>query len=61
MLLYSDVITNDELFTDSYKMIEVDDIVYELDCAMVKVKKGADVDIGANPSAEGELKKASRM
>ena len=25
---------------------EVDDIVYEVDCAMIQVKEGADVDIG---------------
>lgn len=30
----------------------VDDIVYEVDCAMLTIKKGADVNIGANPSAE---------
>jgi hypothetical protein len=30
----------------------VDDIVYEVDCALVTMKPGADVDIGANPSAE---------
>ena len=25
---------------------EVDDVVYEVNCAMISVKKGADVDIG---------------
>jgi len=30
----------------------VDNIAYEVDCQTITVKKGADVDIGANPSAE---------
>jgi len=45
------VITNDELFSDAYKFVEKDDIVYEVDCAMIVVSEG-DVDIGGNPSAE---------
>jgi len=32
----------------------VDGIVYEVDCQMIVVKAGADVDIGANPSAEDQ-------
>jgi hypothetical protein len=31
---------------------EIDDIVFEVDCSMITIKPGADVDIGANPSAE---------
>ncbi|KAJ3055177.1 Translationally-controlled tumor protein [Quaeritorhiza haematococci] len=53
MLLFRDVITGDEVVSDAYKMIEVNDIAYEVDCKMITIKKGADVDIGANPSAEG--------
>jgi len=52
MLLYKDVISGDELFTDTFTVKEVDDIAYEIDTKMVTIKKGADVDIGANPSAE---------
>ncbi|KAJ3510075.1 hypothetical protein NLJ89_g4878 [Agrocybe chaxingu] len=52
MLLYEDIISGDELFSDAFPMKEVDGIVYEVDCAMIVVKAGADVDIGANPSAE---------
>ncbi|KAI9001016.1 translationally controlled tumor-associated [Trametes punicea] len=52
MKLYVDVISNDEMFSDAFPVKEVDDIVYEVDCAMITVKPGADVDIGANPSAE---------
>lgn len=48
-----DLITGDEIISDSYKLIDIDDVVYEIDCKKV-VKKGVDVDIGANPSAEGD-------
>ncbi|TFY82707.1 hypothetical protein EWM64_g1307 [Hericium alpestre] len=51
MLLYSDIITDDEMFSDAFPVKLVDDIVYEVDCQMIVVKEG-DVDIGANPSAE---------
>ncbi|EPQ59416.1 translationally-controlled tumor protein [Gloeophyllum trabeum ATCC 11539] len=52
MLLYTDIITDDEMFSDAFPIKLVDDIVFEVDCQMVTIKKGADVDIGANPSAE---------
>ncbi|KJA30232.1 hypothetical protein HYPSUDRAFT_153734 [Hypholoma sublateritium FD-334 SS-4] len=52
MLLYEDIITGDELFSDAFPMKEIDGIVYEVDCQMITVKAGADIDIGANPSAE---------
>ncbi|KAN0131323.1 Mss4-like protein [Lactarius tabidus] len=52
MLLYSDILSGDEIFSDAFPLKEVDDIVYEVDCQMITVKAGADVDIGANPSAE---------
>ncbi|KAJ7047324.1 translationally controlled tumor protein [Mycena alexandri] len=51
MLLYEDILTGDEMFSDAFPVKLVDDIVYEVDCAMMVVKEG-DVDIGANPSAE---------
>ncbi|KAJ6485069.1 Mss4-like protein [Mycena vitilis] len=51
MLLYEDVITGDEMFSDAFPVKVVDDIVYEVDCSMIVIKEG-DVDIGANPSAE---------
>lgn len=50
-MLYTDVITGDEIISDAYKLIDVDDIVYEVDAAMIIVKEG-EVDIGANASAE---------
>ncbi|CAO3660149.1 unnamed protein product [Rhizopus stolonifer] len=51
MLLYTDLLTGDEMFSDAFPIKEVDDIAYEVDCKMITVEQG-DVDIGANPSAE---------
>jgi len=51
MLLYTDILTGDEMFSDAFKPVLVDDVVFEVDCAMVSIKEG-DIDIGANPSAE---------
>ncbi|KAK8866038.1 hypothetical protein IAR55_001189 [Kwoniella newhampshirensis] len=48
MLIYQDVITGDEMASDAFPIKEVDDIAYEVDCAMIVVKEGA------NPSAEEE-------
>ncbi|KTW26661.1 hypothetical protein T552_02670 [Pneumocystis carinii B80] len=53
MLLYRDIVSGDELISDAYNLKEVDDVLYEVDCAMVQIKQG-EVDIGANPSAEGD-------
>jgi hypothetical protein len=52
MLLYSDILNGDEMFSDAFPVKVIDDIVFEVDCALIAVKAGADVDIGANPSAE---------
>ncbi|KAK7205590.1 translationally controlled tumor protein [Myxozyma melibiosi] len=52
MLLYKDTISGDEMISDAYALKEVDGAVYEVDCQMIQVKQGGDVDIGANPSAE---------
>jgi hypothetical protein len=52
MLLYEDILTGDEICSDAFPIKEVDEIVYEVDCQMITTKAGADVDIGANPSAE---------
>lgn len=53
MLLYRDLISGDEMFSDAFKITEIDDVAYEVDCKLITVKEGCDVDIGANPSAEG--------
>ncbi|CAM1510349.1 Fc.00g006840.m01.CDS01 [Cosmosporella sp. VM-42] len=51
MIIYKDIITGDEIISDSYNLKEVDGIVYEADCAMI-TEGGVQIDIGANASAE---------
>ncbi|KAI9931636.1 hypothetical protein AWENTII_001736 [Aspergillus wentii] len=51
MIIYKDIITGDELISDSFNLKEVEGTVYEADCAMISVGN-VEVDIGANPSAE---------
>jgi hypothetical protein len=46
-----DLITGDEIISDSYNLKEIDGIVYEADCKRISVG-GETIDIGANPSAE---------
>ncbi|CAB4436418.1 unnamed protein product [Rhizophagus irregularis] len=53
MIIYKDVFHPEEEFcSDAYPMKLIDDVVFEVDCQLVTVKKGVDIDIGANPSAE---------
>ncbi|KAJ3008306.1 UNVERIFIED_CONTAM: hypothetical protein HDU68_003153, partial [Siphonaria sp. JEL0065] len=52
MLLFTDIISGDEVLSDAYKLTEIDDFLIEVDCSMIKIREG-DVDIGANASAEG--------
>ncbi|PBK69672.1 translationally controlled tumor-associated [Armillaria solidipes] len=52
MLLYEDIISGDEMFSDAFPLKLIDDIVFEVECQTITIKPGADVDIGANPSAE---------
>lgn len=54
MLIFKDIITGDELFTDSNPVNLVDDCLYEVKCQHVTRKHGDIVLDGANPSAEGE-------
>ncbi|KAL7932053.1 translationally controlled tumor-associated [Trichoderma chlorosporum] len=51
MLIYKDIITEDEIISDSYDLKEIDGIVYEADCAMI-TEGAVTVDTGANASAE---------
>jgi len=53
MIIYKDIISGDEMFSDAFPIKEVDGIVYEVECANIQKRKGVDVDIGANASAEG--------
>ncbi|XP_021772864.1 translationally-controlled tumor protein homolog [Chenopodium quinoa] len=53
MLVYQDLISGDELLSDSYPYKELfNGCLWEVDGKWI-VKGGVDVDIGANPSAEG--------
>ncbi|CAI6007994.1 unnamed protein product [Closterium sp. NIES-65] len=53
MLVYQDLISGDELLSDSFEAKEIQNgIFYEVEGKWV-VKGGIEVDIGANPSAEG--------
>ncbi|KAL2136331.1 hypothetical protein VTI74DRAFT_4365 [Chaetomium olivicolor] len=51
MIIYKDIISDDEIISDSYDLKEVDGVVYEADCAMI-TEGAVEVDIGANASAE---------
>ncbi|CAN6468115.1 unnamed protein product [Victoria cruziana] len=53
MLVYQDLLTGDELLSDSFPYNEIHNgILWEVEGKWV-VKGAIDVDIGANPSAEG--------
>ncbi|PHH63095.1 hypothetical protein CDD80_1254 [Ophiocordyceps camponoti-rufipedis] len=52
MIIFKDILTDDEIISDSYELKEVDGIVYEADCAMI-TEQAVQADIGANASAEG--------
>lgn len=39
MLLYRDVISGDEMISDAFKITEVDDFAYEVDCRLMMGKK----------------------
>uniref|UniRef100_K3ZJT6 TCTP domain-containing protein n=1 Tax=Setaria italica TaxID=4555 RepID=K3ZJT6_SETIT len=53
MLVYQDLLTGDELLSDSFPYREIENgILWEVDGRWV-VQGAVDVDIGANPSAEG--------
>lgn len=54
MIIYKDIITGDELFTDSNKLNLVDDCLYEVLCTFVTRREDDIVLAGSNPSAEGE-------
>ncbi|KJK66037.1 Translationally controlled tumor protein [Aspergillus parasiticus SU-1] len=43
MTLFTDVISGDEMFSDAFPIKVVDDIVYEVDCALIKVDREHDI------------------
>jgi len=51
MIIFKDILTDDEIISDSYDLKEVGGVVYEADCAMI-TEGAVQVDIGANASAE---------
>nr|CAQ77161.1 histamine release factor [Dermanyssus gallinae] len=53
MLIYRDIISGDEMFTDTVKITVVENSVYEVTCKHVVRKEGEVVLAGSNP-AEGE-------
>jgi len=54
MIIYTDIISGDELLADTYNVKEVDNFFYEVDCKKYLKKKNEDFALeGANPSAEG--------
>eukprot|EP00842_Homolaphlyctis_polyrhiza_P002292 jgi/Hompol1/3063/HPOL_000030-RA len=52
MLLFRDVISGDEMFSDAFDIKEIDGMLYEVDSKVITIKPGADIDIGANASTE---------
>jgi len=52
MLVYKDVISGDELISDSYDLETVDGVIYEANGAKITIG-GESFDTGANASAEG--------
>jgi len=53
MKIYTCPVSGDEVISDSFKFTEVDDVVYEVDCAWTTKGGAINVDTGANASAEG--------
>ncbi|OXU30107.1 hypothetical protein TSAR_003783 [Trichomalopsis sarcophagae] len=52
MRIYKDIFTGDEMFSDTYKMKLVDDVIYEVYGRLVQRKAGEIEIAGFNPSAE---------
>lgn len=51
MIIYKDLITGDEIISDSYNLKEINGVAYEADCKKITIGND-NIDIGANPSAE---------
>jgi len=52
MIVYKDIISGDELFTDTFPMQVVGDVFYKVKCKMTSEKVSNDYNTGANASAE---------
>ncbi|KAL4915906.1 TCTP family protein [Aspergillus aurantiobrunneus] len=54
MIIYKDIISGDEVLSDTYNIKVVDKVFYQCDCKKYLKKKNEDFELeGANPSAEG--------
>ncbi|PWY89929.1 TCTP family protein [Aspergillus heteromorphus CBS 117.55] len=54
MLIYQDIISGDEVLSDTFKIEEVDKVLWTVDCKKYLKRAGEDFVLeGANPSAEG--------
>ncbi|KAJ4376531.1 hypothetical protein N0V86_006644 [Didymella sp. IMI 355093] len=51
MIIFKDILTDDEIISDSYDIKEIDGVVYEADCKKITIG-GETFDTGANASAE---------
>ncbi|EAT90197.1 translationally-controlled tumor protein-like protein [Parastagonospora nodorum] len=51
MIIFKDIITDDEIISDSYDLKLIDGVAYEADCRKITVG-GESFDTGANASAE---------
>lgn len=52
MRIYKDIFTGDEMFSDTYKMKLIDDVLYEVYGRLISRKAGEIEIAGFNPSAE---------
>jgi len=52
MKIFKDIISGDELCSDTYPMVLVDDVVFEVEGKRVTKTDSNDFNIGGNPSAE---------
>jgi len=52
MIIFKDLLTGDEMFTDSSKVKLVDGCIWEVECKHVTRREGDIVLAGSNPSAE---------
>ncbi|KAL7294625.1 hypothetical protein TKK_0011929 [Trichogramma kaykai] len=52
MRIYKDIFTGDEMFSDTYKIKLVDDVIYEVYGKLIQRKNGEIEIAGFNPSAE---------
>lgn len=54
MIIFEDIVSGDEVLSDTFKLQEVDKIFYQCDCRKYLKKQNEDFQLeGANPSAEG--------